>query len=112
MSSLLATKVKLGLVASLRSTGRQSDWSQFSAAELTAKRLQLLGELLPDAARVAVMVSPATVANTEATLRDIEAAGPTFGLQFQVFKADTSREIDASFESMRREPPNALFVAA
>jgi hypothetical protein len=58
------------------------------------------------------MVSPATVANTEATLRDIEAAAPTFGLQFQVFKADISREIDASFESMRRERPDALFVAA
>jgi hypothetical protein len=58
------------------------------------------------------MVSPATVANTEATLRDIEAAAPTFGLQFQGFKADISREIDASFESMRRERPDALFVAA
>jgi putative ABC transport system substrate-binding protein len=42
------------------------------AAELVAKRLQLLREMVPEAARVAVLVDPASTTITEATLRDVE----------------------------------------
>ena len=49
--------------------------------ELTAKRLELLRELVPTIARVAVLVNPANVPNTESTLRDIDVAARAIGVQ-------------------------------
>ena len=76
-----------------------------------AKRLELLRELVPAAARVAVLVNPANAAATETMLRDLEAAARAMGLQIQVVNASTSREIDAAFATFARERPDALFVA-
>ena len=81
-------------------------------AELAAKRLELLRELVPAATRVAVLVNPANAANTETTLRDVEAAARAMGLQIQVLNASTSREINAAFATFVRERPDALFVGA
>jgi len=78
---------------------------------VTAKRLDLLRELVPQAARVAVLVNPDDVTITEPTLRDAEAAARTMGLQIKALNANTSREINAAFETMARERPDALFVA-
>ena len=78
---------------------------------MAAKRLELLRELVPGAARVAVLVNPANAATTEATLRDVEAAARAMGLQIQVLNASTSREINAAFATFVRERPDALFVA-
>ena len=77
---------------------------------MAAKRLELLRELVPAAARVAVLVNPANAANTETTLRDVEPAARAMGLQIQVLNASTSREIDAAFATFVRERPDALFV--
>ena len=79
---------------------------------MAAKRLELLRELVPAATRVAVLVNPANAANTETTLRDVEAAARAMGLQIQVLNASTSREIDAAFATFVRERPDALFVGA
>ena len=79
-------------------------------AELAAKRLELLRELVPGAARIAVLVNPANATTTESTLRDVEAAARAMGLQIQVLNASTSREIDAAFATFVRERPDALFV--
>jgi putative tryptophan/tyrosine transport system substrate-binding protein len=77
---------------------------------LAAKRLQLLRELVPGAARVAVLVNPANAANTETTLKDVEVAAGSMGLQTQVVRASTSPEIDAAFATIVHERPDALFV--
>jgi ABC-type uncharacterized transport system substrate-binding protein len=82
----------------------------FVTAELVAKRLELLRELVPGAHRIAVLVNPADTANTEPTLRDMEAAARAIGLQLEIYRASTSREIDAAFTSMAQERPEALFV--
>ena len=79
---------------------------------MVAKRLELLRELVPGAARVAVLVNPANTANTETTLRDVEPAAPRVGFQIQVLNADTSREIDAAFATIVRDRPDALFSAS
>jgi len=103
--------VRLGLVASLaRPSGNLTGINVFTA-ELTAKRLELLRELVPRAARVAVLVNPADGPLTESTLRDGQAAARAMGLQIQVLNANTTREIDAAFETMAREKLDALFVA-
>jgi len=103
---------RLGLVASLaRPSGNLTGINLF-ANELEAKRLELLREFVPRAARVTVFVNPADVPNTEATLRDVGAAARAIGLQIQVLNAGTSREIDAAFETIGHERPDALFIGA
>jgi len=104
--------VRLGLVASLARPGGNLTGINFFSGELTAKRLDLLHDLLPRAVRVAVLVNPADAANTASILRDVEAAARAIGLQVQVLNASTSREINAAFENVGRDRPDALFVGS
>ena len=102
--------VRLGLVASLARPGGNLTGINFFSAELVAKRLELLRVLVPAATRVAVLVNPVNISNTESTLRDVEPAARAMGQQIQVLNASTSREIDAAFAPFVRERPDALFV--
>jgi len=102
--------VRLGLVASLARPGGNLTGINILSGELTAKRLNLLREMVPGAARIAVLVNPANVM-TENALRDVAAAARVMGLQIQVLDASTSGEIDAAFANLAREQPDALFVA-
>jgi len=102
--------VKLGLVASLARPGGNLTGVNFLNVELTAKRLELLCELVPGAANVAVLVNRANAVNTEATLRDVQSAAHLMGLRIQVLNASTSRDIDAAFAIIGRERPDALFL--
>jgi putative tryptophan/tyrosine transport system substrate-binding protein len=102
--------VRLGLVASLARPGGNVTGINIFSGELVAKRLELLRELVPGAARVAVLVNPANVANTATTLREVEAAARVIGLQIKQLNASTSGEIDAAFASFVRERLDALFV--
>jgi len=101
--------VRLGLVASLARPGGNLTGINILSGELTAKRLNLLREMVPGAARIAVLVNPANVM-TENALRDVAAAARVMGLQIQVLNASTSREIDAAFATFVRERPDAVFV--
>jgi putative tryptophan/tyrosine transport system substrate-binding protein len=103
--------VKLGLVTSLARPGGNATGINFFTQEVTAKRLELLRELVPKAARIAVLVNPANAPTAEATLRDIPEAARALGLQIQVLKASTSREIEATFATLGREQADALFVS-
>jgi putative tryptophan/tyrosine transport system substrate-binding protein len=103
--------VSLGLVTSLARPGGNLTGVNFFNAELTAKRLELLRELVPAATRVAVLVNPTNAETTESVLRDVAAAARTMGLQIKAFNASTSPEIDAAFATLVRERPDALFVA-
>jgi putative ABC transport system substrate-binding protein len=104
--------VRLGLVASLARPGGNATGINIFSAELTAKRLDLLRQLVPGVARVAVLVNRANATNTESTLRDVTAAARTAGLQINVQNASTSLEIEAAFASFKGERPDALFVAS
>ena len=85
--------VKLGLVTTLARPGTNMTGVNFFASELSAKRLGLLRELVPGAARVAVLVNPTNATGTEATLRDVQAAARAMGLQIQVLNASTSARL-------------------
>jgi putative tryptophan/tyrosine transport system substrate-binding protein len=102
--------VRLGLVASLARPGGNATGINIFNLELAAKRLELLRELVPAAARVAVLVNPANATNTESTLRDMQSAARAMGLQIQVVNASTAREIDAAFATFVHQRPDALFV--
>jgi putative tryptophan/tyrosine transport system substrate-binding protein len=104
--------VKLGLVASLSRPSGNLTGINFFSLELAAKRLELLRELMSGAARVAVLVNPVNTTITEATVRDVETAARSMGLQIQVLNANTSREIDAAFATFMRERPDAVFVGS
>jgi putative ABC transport system substrate-binding protein len=103
--------VRLGLVVSLARPGGNLTGVNIFTAELVAKRLELLRDLVPGAARVAVLVNPTNATIAETTVRDVEAAARALGLQIQVFNVGTIREIDAAFATFARERPDALFVA-
>jgi putative tryptophan/tyrosine transport system substrate-binding protein len=103
--------VRLGLVASLARPGGNLTGINFFNSELTAKRLEILRELVPAATRVAVLVNPADATSTESTLRDVEPAARAIGLQIQILNASTGRDIDAAFATLARERCDALFVS-
>src|SRR5262245_25638471 len=103
--------VKLGLVTSLARPGGNATGINFFSAEIVAKRLGLLRDLVPKAVRIAVLVNPANAPITETTLREIPEAARALGLQTQVLKAGTSSEIEAAFATLVRDRADALFVA-
>ena len=102
--------VRLGLVASLARPGGNLTGVNFFTGELTAKRLELLRELVPAASRVAVLVNPDNPTIVDSTLRDLEPAARAIGLQIQVVNASTIREINEAFTTLARERPDALLV--
>ena len=103
--------VRLGLVTSLARPGGNLTGVNFFSAELAAKRLELLRELVPAATRVAVLLNPAETAIAAANLRDVEEAARAMGLQIYVLNASTIHEIDAAFATLARERPDALFIS-
>jgi putative ABC transport system substrate-binding protein len=102
--------VKLGFVGSLARPGGNLTGVNFFNAELNAKRLELLRQLVPGAARIALLVNPANVTTTESSVRDLEIAARVIGVQIRILNASSSREIDAAFDTMSRERPDALYV--
>jgi len=102
--------VKLGLVTSLARPGGNVTGINFFVAEVMAKRLGLLHDLVPKAVRIAVLVNPANPPIAEATLREIPEAARGLGLQISVLKASTPREIEAAFATLVRDRADALFV--
>ena len=101
--------VRLGLVTSLSQPGGNLTGINVFNSEVTAKRMELLRELVPHLRRIAVLVNPAD-ANTETQLKAVNEAARAMGLQIQVLNADTSTEIDAAFETMGRERPDGVLV--
>jgi putative tryptophan/tyrosine transport system substrate-binding protein len=83
--------------------------ASFFTAELVAKRMQLLREVVPAANRIAVFVNPTDAENYQSTLRELEAA--VGGRQILVREVTTGREIDEAFASIAHEKADALFVA-
>jgi len=103
--------VKLGLVASLARPSGNATGINFFVAEVTAKRLGLLRELVPKAVRIAVLVNPGNAPTAETTVREVSEAARATGLQVQFLNASTSREIEATFSTLVHDRTDALFVA-
>ena len=103
--------VRLGLVVSFARPGGNLTGINFLNAELSAKRLELLKELVPGARRIAVLVGPAGSIGGEQPLRNLDADARSAGLEIQVVEVRTSQEIDAAFASFARARPDALFVS-
>jgi putative ABC transport system substrate-binding protein len=104
--------VKAGLVTALNRPGGNITGVVFLGAELGAKRLGLLRELLPGATRFAVLVNPNNPVATESLLKDVQSAASTIGLQIEVFSASAHSEIDTAFEGLVQTRADAIMVGA
>jgi ABC-type uncharacterized transport system substrate-binding protein len=104
--------VRLGLVTSLARPGGNATGINFFAAELAAKRLELLRALVPGAKRVAALMNPAEPTIFAANRRDVEAAASAMELQLRLINASTIPEIDAAFAALASERPDALFISS
>jgi putative ABC transport system substrate-binding protein len=102
--------VKLGLVASLNRPSGNATGVNYFISELTAKRLGMLRELLPTAARVGALVNP-TSSLAEPFIKDVRAAGSTLNIQIEIALARDSRGIEAAFVTLARSKIDALMVA-
>ena len=100
-----------GLVASLARPRGNLTGVSFGGAELTAKRLELLSELVPRAGVIALLVNP-NVPTAERIIQDVQEAARTKGLQLDVLKAGSESEIDDAFASLVQLHAGALVVSA
>jgi putative tryptophan/tyrosine transport system substrate-binding protein len=99
--------VQFGLVASLNRPGGNLTGVGSMTPELVTKRLGLLHELLPGAARFAVLVDPNSQ-SAETVTREVQAAAIT--QQIEVLHASTNPEINTAFESLVQKRADALLV--
>ena len=103
--------IKLGLVTGLARPGGNATGFNNFVAELGAKHLGLLRELLPTATRIGLMVNPANP-NVEGVTNDVTAAALAAGVQIDVVRASSSSEIEAAFATLVRNRADALVVGA
>jgi putative ABC transport system substrate-binding protein len=103
--------IKLGLVASYNRPGGNATGANILAAEMDGKRLGLLHELIPNAARMGVLLNPNFPAY-QTQLNELEQAAMTIGIQVEVLRANTDREIEAAFDIASRQGVPALALAA
>jgi putative tryptophan/tyrosine transport system substrate-binding protein len=101
--------VRDGLVASLNRPGGNVTGVSFLAAELGAKRLELLRQLVPKATTIAMLVRPHTP-DTEAERREVQAAAQAIGQQLVVLDVESARDIETAFATFVQRGAGALFV--
>ena len=106
-----ADPVRDGLVASFNRPGGNVTGVSFLAVELGAKRLDLLRQLVPNAARVAMLVYPDTP-DTDAERRDVQVAAQAIGQQLVILDVRNERDIEAAFATSVQRGTGALLVGA
>jgi len=112
VSAVMGDPVEDGLVASLAQPGGNVTGLTFLAPELTAKRMQLLKDALPNVSRVAALWHPG--AYGERTMDDMlkatESAAQTLGVQLQLIEVRAAGELERAFSTMMKERAEALFL--
>jgi putative tryptophan/tyrosine transport system substrate-binding protein len=103
--------VKTGAVAALNHPGGNVTGVSLLSVAMEAKRLQLLHELVPSAAIIAIIVNPNNPQADE-QLQELETAARTLGVRVEAFKAGSPSEIDAAFASMLERRAGAVLMAA
>jgi putative ABC transport system substrate-binding protein len=103
--------VALGLVASLNRPGANLTGIAILTTELVPKRLQLLRELIPNAALFGVLADPA-FPTTQSDIANLQAAARTLGLHLIVANARTDSDLEMAFESFSQQRIGAVLVGA
>jgi putative ABC transport system substrate-binding protein len=103
--------VEDGLVASFNRPGGNVTGVTAINGELNGKRLGLLCEVVPKAARIGVLIDPDSAFASKNWIADIQAAATVIGRQTEVLLAGTIRDVDVAFESLMQKRVDALLVA-
>jgi ABC-type uncharacterized transport system substrate-binding protein len=101
--------VRDGLVASLSRPGGNATGVSFLSSATATKRLELLRQLMPKAAAIAVLVD-ANFPQAERERRDVQAAADAIGQELIVVEAGSDRDIEAAFATFAQRGAGALFV--
>jgi putative tryptophan/tyrosine transport system substrate-binding protein len=101
--------VALGLVVSFARPGGNATGINFPLAELAAKELGLLHELVPAARRIGLLVNPNNSPSAAVT-KDVTAAASALGIEIGVVEANNGRAIEAAFASLVRSRSEALLI--
>jgi putative ABC transport system substrate-binding protein len=103
--------VKLGLVASFARPGGNATGLNIFITAIEAKRLGLLRELVPTAARIAVIVNPNSP-EVDSQLNDVQTGADAVGWELQILRVGSEAEFDSAFATLARSAVEALLVAA
>jgi ABC-type uncharacterized transport system substrate-binding protein len=103
--------VKLGLVASFARPGGNATGLNIFITAVEAKRLGLLRELVPTAARIAVIVNPNSP-EVDSQLDDVQTAAGAIGWELRILRVGTEGEFDTAFATLAQSAVQALLVAA
>jgi putative ABC transport system substrate-binding protein len=104
--------VRVGLVNSLNRPGANATGVSVYTTELIAKRLELLRELVPKLAAVALLVNPSNPTIADIEVKDLEAVARPLGLKVLVLKAGPASEFEDAFASAALQGSSALLVSA
>ena len=103
--------VQSGLVASINRPGGNVTGVNMLLFTLTAKQLGLLHELMPASKTIAMLVNPNQL-EAQLQIKDAEEAARAIGIRLPVLSAGNEPELDAAFETLTRQRPDALLVVA
>jgi len=104
-----ADPVEMGLLASLSRPGGNMTGVANSNLEVGPKKLQLLHELVPTATSIGVLVNPANP-NNEIRSKDMQAAAHILGVELDVLRASTERDIDEVFANLVQARVGAMVI--
>jgi putative ABC transport system substrate-binding protein len=102
--------VRDGLVSSLNRPGGNVTGVNLQTADLESKRLQLLIELLPASASIAVLINPKNTSDNKSQEQEIQAAGVGLDRKVLILNASNDREIEAAFLTMTEQRAAGLLV--
>jgi putative ABC transport system substrate-binding protein len=105
----ISNPVQIGLVASLNRPGGNLTGATQLDVEIGPKLIELMREVLPAAANVALLFNPANP-TIESQSRNLQAAARTLGLKLDVLHAGTEREIDAAFATLAQRRVDGLVI--
>jgi len=102
--------VELGLVTSLNRPGGNLTGVTQTNVEVTPKRLELLHEVLPTVRIMALLVNPTDPGIFEVTVRDVQAAARTLGLELHVLNASSVGDFDGIFDKLTQLQAGGLVI--
>jgi putative tryptophan/tyrosine transport system substrate-binding protein len=105
-----ADPVADGIVTSLNQPGGNATGVALRTLELMTKRLELLRELVPHAAAVALLVNPTDVTN-ELEAKDVEVVMRAIGGHMVLLKASAENDFEPMFASAARQQADAVLVS-
>jgi putative ABC transport system substrate-binding protein len=95
----ISDPVQVGLVASLNRPGGHITGTTYLSLEVGPKLLQLMREILPNAAALALLINP-TNPNSEAQVTNQQAAARTLGLELRVLRVSNDGELEAALSAL------------